>query len=359
MPEPEAKDDKAAAAPSDKPEISEADEDSAPGEENQSSDSGIFIQKPESTTATKGKDITFVTKVDSTTLPRKPALKWFKGKWLDLSSKAGKHLQFKETYDRNTKIYTFEMSIIKVVDGDAGGYRCELSTKDKTDCCYFDITVQAVQQDQQDNILEAFKRSGGADEDAGDLDFSVLLKKREKKQRVSECEEVDVWEILKSAKPCDYEKIAFQYGITDLRGMLKRLKAMKKVEVTKSEGECLLRKLESAYSVDKGKKITMSVEVADPNANVRWLKNGQEIKPSAKYVMESVGNVRTLTINKCNLSDDAAYECVVDEEKSFTELFVKEPPVTITKLLDDVHTVVGEKVEFEVEVSEEGPTSSG
>ena len=31
-----------------------------------------------------------------------------------------------------------------------------------------------------------------------------------------------------------------------------------------------------------------------------------------------------------------------------------EPPVTITKLLDDVHTVVGERVEFEVDVSEEG-----
>lgn len=31
-----------------------------------------------------------------------------------------------------------------------------------------------------------------------------------------------------------------------------------------------------------------------------------------------------------------------------------EPPVTITKLLDDVHTVAGERVEFEVEVSEEG-----
>ncbi|XP_055008670.1 myosin-binding protein C, fast-type-like [Boleophthalmus pectinirostris] len=250
-------------------------------------------------------------------------------------------------------IYTFEMSIIKVVDGDAGGYRCEISSKDKNDCSYFDIAVQAVQEETQDNILEAFKRSGGADEDAGELDFSVLLKKREKKQREkSECEEVDVWEILKKAKPCDYEKIAFQYGITDLRGMLKRLKAMKKVEITKSDA--FLRKLDSAYSVDKGKRMTMSVEVADPNATVRWLKNGQEIKPSAKYVMESVGNVRSLTINKCNLSDDAAYECVVDDEKCFTELFVKEPPVTITKLLDDVHTVVGEKVEFEVEVSEEG-----
>lgn len=317
-----------------------------------SDDSGIFLQKPESATATKGKDITFVARVDSSSFPRKPALKWFKGKWMDLSSKAGKHLQLKETYDRNTKVYTFEMSIIKVVDADAGGYRCEISAKDKPHCCYFDITVQALQEDQQENIMEAFKRSGGADEDAGDLDFSVLLKKREKKQRVSEGDEVDVWEILKRAKPCDYEKIAFQYGITDLRGMLKRLKELKKMEAPQSDA--FLRRLDSAYSVEKGKKITMSVEVADPNANVKWLKNGQEIKPSAKYVFESVGNVRSLTINKCNLSDDAAYECVVDEEKCFTELFVKEPPVTITKLLDDVHTVVGEKVEFEVEVSEEG-----
>lgn len=48
---------------------------------------------------------------------------------------------------------------------------------------------------------------------------------------------VDVWEILKNAKPCDYEKIAFEYGITDLRGMLKRLKKMKKVEPKKSDGE--------------------------------------------------------------------------------------------------------------------------
>lgn len=58
---------------------------------------------------------------------------------------------------------------------------------------------------------------------------------REKKQEEPK-EEVDVWEILKAAKPCDYEKIAFQYGITDLRGMLKRLKKMK-IEPKKSDGE--------------------------------------------------------------------------------------------------------------------------
>lgn len=51
-----------------------------------------------------GKDVTFIAKVDSTTLTRKPTMKWLKGKWMDLGSKAGKHMQFKETYDRNTKV---------------------------------------------------------------------------------------------------------------------------------------------------------------------------------------------------------------------------------------------------------------
>nr|XP_020501408.1 myosin-binding protein C, fast-type [Labrus bergylta] len=355
MPEPqkpEAEGDGTAAPPADQKEMQTEEEEHVPGEDPQMSElSGIFVLKPESVTATKGKDVTFMAKVDSSKLLRKPVMKWLKGKWLDLGSKAGKHLQFKETYDRNTKIYTYEMSIIKVVDGDAGGYRCEVTSKDKCDSCTFEVSVQAVQEEQQDNILEAFKRSGDAGEDAGDLDFSALLKKRQKKHQEVK-EEVDVWEILKAAKPCDYEKIAFEYGITDLRGMLSRLKKMKKVEPKKSDA--FLRKLDAAYSVDKGKRIQLTVEVADPDVPVKWLKNGQEIKPSAKYVFESVGNKRTLTINKCNLSDDAAYECVVGEEKCFTEVFVKEPPITITKLLDDVHTVVGEKVEFEVEVSEEG-----
>ncbi|XP_008327852.1 myosin binding protein Ca isoform X1 [Cynoglossus semilaevis] len=345
MPEPQKPDEK---------EMPEEEEEQAPGEDAQSTElSGLFVLKPESATAIKGKDITFVAKVDSSTLPRKPTLKWLKGKWLDLGSKAGKHLKFKESYDRNTKIYTYEMSIIKIVDGDAGGYRCEVTSKDKCDSCTFDVSVEALQEEQQDNILEAFKRSGDADEDAGDLDFSALLKKREKKKQEPKEPEVDVWEILKAAKPCDYEKIAFQYGITDFTGMLKRLKMMKKPKEPE-KSDAFIRKLEPAYTVDKGKRMQLSVEVADPNAQVRWFKNGQEIKPSAKYLFESVGNKRTLTINKCNLSDDAAYECVVGEDKCFTEVFVKEPPITITKLLDDVLTVVGEKVEFEVEVSEEG-----
>uniref|UniRef100_A0A8C3FYU7 Myosin binding protein Cb n=1 Tax=Cyclopterus lumpus TaxID=8103 RepID=A0A8C3FYU7_CYCLU len=288
--------------------------------ENMSTElTGLFVEKPtENITAVAGMDLVIIAKVDSTTLTRKPTMKWLKGKWLDLVSKAGKHMQFKETYDRNTKIYTYEMKIIKAKVGDAGAYRCEVTAKDKCDSSSFEISVEGED----------------AGEDDGDLDFSALLK------------------ATKNAHPSEYEKIAFEYGITDLRGMLKRLKKMKVVEP--KHCEAFLKRLESCYSVEKGKKIVLRCEVVDPDVPVKWLKNGQEIKPSAKYIMEANGNVRTLTINKTSLADDAAYECVVGEDKCFTEIFVKEPPVTITKLMDDYHVVVGERVEFEVEVSEEG-----
>ncbi|XP_031170734.1 myosin binding protein Cb isoform X8 [Sander lucioperca] len=323
------------------------------GEPGNTELTGLFVEKPpENVLAVAGADVTLIARVDSTTLTRKPTMKWLKGKWMDLGSKAGKHMQFKETYDRNTKIYTYEMKIIKVVAGDAGGYRCEVTAKDKCDSSTFEISVEAAQQEQQQaDILSAFKREG-AGEDEGELDFSALLKATKKKKKVKEEPEIDVWELLKNAHPSEYEKIAFEYGITDLRGMLKRLKKMKVVEPKHSEA--FLKRLESCYSVEKGKKIVLRCEVVDPNTQVKWLKNGQEIKPSAKYIMESNGNVRTLTINKTSLADDAAYECVVGEDKCFTEVFVKEPPVTITKLMDDYHVVVGERVEFEVEVSEEG-----
>lgn len=33
------------------------------------------------------------------------------------------------------------MTIVKAVDGDAGGYRCEVTSKDKCEVCTFEVTV--------------------------------------------------------------------------------------------------------------------------------------------------------------------------------------------------------------------------
>ncbi|KAM3859135.1 myosin-binding protein C, slow-type [Diretmus argenteus] len=312
--------------------------------------STLLIEKPESASVSVGADITFIAKVEAKDLLRKPAIKWFKGKWMDLASKTGKHLQLKETFDRFTKIHTFEMHIIKAKENYAGNYRCEVTYKDKFDSCSFDLEIKETEQGSQNiDIRSAFKRSSEGQDDAGELDFSGLLKHREPKQE--EVPEVDVWEILKTARPDEYEKIAFTYGITDLRGLLRRLKKTKK-EVVKSEA--FSKKLEPAYQVDKGGKIRLMVDLTDPTVDLKWYKNGQEIRSTPKFIFEHKGTQRIMVINNCSLLDDAAYSVAAGDEKCTTELFVKELPVKIVKNIEPVKTTVNERIELECEVSEEG-----
>ncbi|XP_066065270.1 myosin-binding protein C, fast-type-like [Chamaea fasciata] len=324
---------------------------------------GLFISKPQNVLVESGGDVVVSARVDGSQLPVKPGVKWFKGKWVELGAKSGARFQFRESCEKETKVYTFELSISKVVPGDRGDYRCEVAAKDKKDSCSFNIDVEAGRPSGSENVLQAFKRTADAKDDAaGELDFSGLLKKREeeaeetKKKKKKDDEEdlipPEIWELLKGVtKKSEYERIAFQYGITDLRGMLKRLK---KIKVEPKKSEAFIRKLDPAYQVDKGNKIRLMVELSNPDLPLKWYKNGQLIKPSNKYVFENVGLKRILTINKCSLADDAAYECRVNDEKSFTEVFVKEPPVTIMKGPEDQQVVVGERVVLEAEVSEEG-----
>uniref|UniRef100_A0A672QIM6 Myosin-binding protein C, slow-type n=1 Tax=Sinocyclocheilus grahami TaxID=75366 RepID=A0A672QIM6_SINGR len=234
--------------------------------------STLLIEKPQSGSINVGGDINFVAKVEAKDLLRKPTIKWFKGKWMDLASKTGKHLQLKESL-------------------------CQ--------------------------------------DDAGELDFSGLLKHREHKQE--EVSEVDVWDILKNARPDEYEKIAFTYGITDLRGLLKRLKKTKKEE---KKSEAFAKRLEPAYQVDKGGKIRLVVDLADPTVELKWYKNGQEILTE---LINADCFITTFLNTACQGFDDVLLW------SSYVEL-----PVNIVKKLEPVKTTVNERIELECEVSEEG-----
>uniref|UniRef100_A0A8C3YJ13 Myosin-binding protein C, cardiac-type n=1 Tax=Catagonus wagneri TaxID=51154 RepID=A0A8C3YJ13_9CETA len=327
---------------------------------------GLFVMRPQDGEVTVGGSITFSARVAGASLLKPPVVKWFKGKWVDLSSKVGQHLQLHDSYDRASKVYLFELHITDAQATFAGGYRCEVSTKDKFDSCNFNLTVHEAIGPGDLDLRSTFRRTslagGGrrisdSHEDAGTLDFSSLLRKRDSFRTLRDLKletpvEEDVWEILRHAPPSEYERIAFQHGVTDLRGMLKRLKGIKRDE---KKSTAFQKKLQPAYQVSKGHKIRLMVELADPDAEVKWLKNGQEIQMSgSKYIFESIGAKRMLTISQCSLADDAAYQCMVGGEKCSTELFVKEPPVLITRPLEDQLVMVGQRVEFECEVSEEG-----
>ncbi|XP_010709673.1 myosin-binding protein C, cardiac-type-like [Meleagris gallopavo] len=135
----------------------------------------------------------FTAKVAGESLLKKPSVKWFKGKWMDLASKVGKHLQLRDNYDRNNKVYIFEMEIIEANMTFAGGYRCEVSTKDKFDSSNFNLIVNEAPTSGEMDIRAAFRRTslaGGGrrmtsaflstegSEESGELNFSALLKKR-------------------------------------------------------------------------------------------------------------------------------------------------------------------------------------
>uniref|UniRef100_A0A8C8CY32 Myosin binding protein C, slow type n=1 Tax=Oncorhynchus tshawytscha TaxID=74940 RepID=A0A8C8CY32_ONCTS len=277
--------------------------------------SSLLIERPQGGSITVGEYISFVAKVEAQDLLRKPTIKWFKGKWMDLASKTGKHLQLKETFDRRTKIHTFEMHIIKAKDNYAGNYRCEVTYKDKFDSCSFDLEVKGLLHclSLHHTAKNTHARSG----------------------RVGDPE-------VGQARPV--REIAFEYGITDLRGLLKRLKKTKKEE----------KKSEGAELSDKGGKIRLVVDLADPTVELKWYKNGQEIRPTPKFIFEQKGTQRIMVINNCGLNDDAAYSVAAGEEKCTTELFVKELPVKITKEIEAVKTTVNERIELACEVSEEG-----
>ena len=188
---------------------------------------GVFLKKPDSVSVENGKDTVIVAKLNGKELPAKPAVKWFKGKWLELGSKSGARFSFKESHDAASNVYTVELHITKVVLGDRGDYRIEVKAKDFCDSCTFNIDVESPRQDSAGQSLESFKRSSEAKSDtAGELDFSGLLKKRqvveEEKKKKKDDDDLgippEIWELLKGAKKSEYERIAFQYGITDLRG---------------------------------------------------------------------------------------------------------------------------------------------
>lgn len=43
--------------------------------------------------------------------------------------------------------------------------------------------------------------------------------------------------------------------------------------------------LDPAYQVDKGGRVRLAVELTDPKVELKWYRNGQEIRPSGKYVL--------------------------------------------------------------------------
>lgn len=67
----------------------------------------------------------------------------------------------------------------------------------------------------------------------------------------------------------------------------------------------------------------LECQVSRANANVKWYKNKDEIKPSTKYELFCDDIYRKLIINDVDLSDEATYTCDADDDKTSCQLLVE------------------------------------
>lgn len=96
----------------------------------------------------------------------------------------------------------------------------------------------------------------------------------------------------------------------------------------------------------------MSCELDDPLGEVKWLKNGKEIKPDANVEIVKDGRVRKLIIKDAKLADAGQYTCSSNADKTQADLIVNKQN-KFNKNLKDTVAVEREKLVLDIELEDE------
>ncbi|KAG6929398.1 obscurin, cytoskeletal calmodulin and titin-interacting RhoGEF, partial [Chelydra serpentina] len=98
-------------------------------------------------------------------------------------------------------------------------------------------------------------------------------------------------------------------------------------------------------------KVTFECELSRPNVEVKWFKNGSELRPSKKVAIISQEIKRSLIIHKCDYDDQGTYVCDAADDKSSATLMVHARDIEIIKPLEDVEVNEKESASFTCEIS--------
>ena len=100
--------------------------------------------------------------------------------------------------------------------------------------------------------------------------------------------------------------------------------------------------------------VEMNVETSAEETDVKWYKDGEQIKKEAneQYEFKKVGRKHSLIIKDANVHIEGEYSAVVGDEETSCELTVVELPATFTKKIFNMTVTAGEQViVFETELS--------
>ncbi|XP_053913944.1 obscurin isoform X11 [Cuculus canorus] len=104
-------------------------------------------------------------------------------------------------------------------------------------------------------------------------------------------------------------------------------------------------------TVSQKDKVIFECELSRPNVDVKWFKDGKELRQSKKVGIISQGNKRSIVIHKCEYEDQGTYTCEAAGDKTSATLKVHARDIKIVKPLEDLEVNEYESASFVCEIS--------
>ncbi|XP_030218594.1 obscurin isoform X6 [Gadus morhua] len=98
-------------------------------------------------------------------------------------------------------------------------------------------------------------------------------------------------------------------------------------------------------------KVTFECELSRTNAEVKWFKDDNELKPGKNLGIYCSGRKRSLIIQKCRSEDQGTYICRSADDNTSAKLTVHARDIKIVKKLEDVEVTEKESASFVCEIS--------
>ncbi|XP_031441608.1 obscurin-like protein 1 isoform X3 [Clupea harengus] len=112
----------------------------------------------------------------------------------------------------------------------------------------------------------------------------------------------------------------------------------------------ILKKLEDVR-FPEASAVTIECELSRHNIEVKWMKDGVEMKPGKNHRIYSMGRKRFFQILKCEMDDSGVYMCDAGDISTSCSLEVFEPALEVIQGLEDQDIQEDENAVFMVELS--------
>ncbi|XP_023810732.1 immunoglobulin-like and fibronectin type III domain-containing protein 1 [Oryzias latipes] len=273
-----------------------------------------FTRKPMAVTTHEGKKVFFKAMVSGEPAPK---VTWSRNK-----GEINDPEKYKTRYDERTQEYILE--IINITLDQADGYKCFATNEYGKAVCTATLTV----------IDVGNKNKSQAESGQPAQNFRSMLKKTEgvkKKKPLPPKKEGEIdpklWELLLTASKKDYERICLDFGVTDFRWLLKKLKQMK--TEMEDEQSKVVEKLDNVKQIQvkpSGRaEFSFDMKLVDNNSAINVYKDGTGLSydddKNSKHSLTKTGINYVFSIKDVEPADAGLYQVDVEDTNVFTTDF--------------------------------------